>query len=303
MCFLFHSLFQDQREIDLKLVDPLQRTTVRQFRQFVQYYLEAGYRFISPTDLLNGVAPDGKYALITFDDGYYNNVLARPVLEEYGVPAVFFVSTEHVRLNKCFWWDVLYRERAARGATERHVYIEGRSLKSLRTETIEELLTTRFGPDAFVPRGDVDRPFAPHELRDFASSRFVHIGSHTANHAILTNYSADAMRWQLNEAQRALVELTGKAPVAIAYPNGAHDDDVVQACRESGLKVGFTVRPQKNILPLGGAESPDLMRLGRFATHGESPIVNQCRTYRSDFQLYGHFRDGYLRLRRGQVAQ
>ena len=32
-------------------------------------------------------------------------------------------------------------------------------------------------------------------------------------------------------------------------------------------------------------------------------IVNQCRTYRSDFQLYGRLRDGYLRLRRGQVAQ
>src|SRR5882724_3251133 len=117
MCFLFHSLFRDEREIALNLVDPLQRTTIRQFRQFVEYYLSHGYRFVTPPDLLNGLAPNGKYALITFDDGYFNNSLARPILEEYGVPAVFFISTEHVRQNKCFWWDVLYRQRAAEGAS------------------------------------------------------------------------------------------------------------------------------------------------------------------------------------------
>jgi hypothetical protein len=45
------------------------------------------------------------------------------------------------------------------------------------------------------------------------------------------------------------------------------------------------------------------MRLGRFSTHGGTPILTQCRTYRSDVLLYGLFRDGYLRLVRGKVAQ
>jgi hypothetical protein len=45
------------------------------------------------------------------------------------------------------------------------------------------------------------------------------------------------------------------------------------------------------------------MRLGRFTPHGESPIVSQCQTYRSDVLIYGLFRDGYLKLRRGQTAQ
>src|SRR3954454_251813 len=102
MSFLFHSLFRDEREIARGVVDPLQRTTVAQFRQFIEYYLRHDYRFISPADLLaaaggggggGGLDPARRYALITFDDGYYNNVLARPILEEYGVPAVFFIST------------------------------------------------------------------------------------------------------------------------------------------------------------------------------------------------------------------
>src|SRR5882672_11292356 len=57
LSFLFHSLFRDEREIALNQVDPLQRTTVAQFRRFVEYYLEHDYRFIGPGDLLEGLDP------------------------------------------------------------------------------------------------------------------------------------------------------------------------------------------------------------------------------------------------------
>src|SRR5258705_6094634 len=74
--FLFHSLFPDEQAIARNDVDPLQRTTVRQFHQFVQYYLSHGYQFVDPQQVLAGLRPGGKYALITFDDGYFNNALA-----------------------------------------------------------------------------------------------------------------------------------------------------------------------------------------------------------------------------------
>jgi peptidoglycan/xylan/chitin deacetylase (PgdA/CDA1 family) len=300
LSFLFHSLFRDSSQIALNLVDPLQRTTIGQFRQFIEYYLDHGYQFISPQNLLNGLKPEGKYALITFDDGYFNNALARPILEEYKVPAVFFISTNHVRENRCYWWDVLYRQRRAEGASEARIYREAIGMKHLRTEEIERRLGERFGPQAFVPRGDIDRPFTPAELRDFARSPFVHLGNHTANHAILTDYTLEEVRAQIHGAQEWLKEITGVRPVAIAYPNGAHDAKIVKICAELGLKVGFTVRPEKapfDALP------QNLLRLGRFATHGDGPIEQQCRTYRSDFSFYGKFRDGYLRFARGTVAQ
>jgi peptidoglycan/xylan/chitin deacetylase (PgdA/CDA1 family) len=302
MSFLFHSLFRDEREIARGVVDPLQRTTVGQFRQFIEYYLRHDYRFISPADLLGDLDPAGRYALITFDDGYYNNVLARPILEEYGVPAVFFISTNHVRENRCYWWDALYRERRAQGASERQIYREAIAVKSLRTEEIESGLRERFGPDALRPRGDVDRPFTPAELREFAACPYVHLGNHTANHAILTNYTPAEVREQVGGAQAALHDMTGVAPSSIAYPNGAHDAQVVAICRELGLKVGFTIRPEKTTLPLG-PEASDLLRLGRFCPHAEAPMESQCRTYRSDVLLYGLFRDGFLRLVRGKTGQ
>ncbi|MGB7161544.1 MAG: polysaccharide deacetylase family protein [Tepidisphaeraceae bacterium] len=299
MSFLFHSLFRDEREIARNLLDPLQRTTIAQFRQFVEYYVGHGYSFITPADLLAGLPRDGRYAMITFDDGYFNNTLALPILEQYGVPATFFISTNHVRQNKSYWWDVLYRERIAQGATPDDVYHEALAHKGMRTEDIEATLLERFGADALTPRTDIDRPFTPAELRDFAHHPRVHIGNHTANHAILTNYSAAEARAQLEEAQRALRDMTGTTPIAVAYPNGGHDDAVVAIARDVGLKVGVTVRPAKNVL----RPDSDLLRLGRFCPDGDVPMRTQCQTFRSDVLVYGLFRDCYLRFGRGQVAQ
>ena len=300
--FLFHSLFRDEAEIEQNLVDPLQRTTVAQFRQFIEYYLDNGYRFVSPADVLGGLSPQGKYALISFDDGYFNNTLARPILEKYQVPAVFFISTNHVLENKCFWWDALYRERKKQGASDRRIKAEAVAAKCLTTEQIESQLIARFGPDVLRPRGDVDRPFTPAELREFACSPQVYLGNHTANHAILTNYSPGQVRDQIAGCQRALREMTGVQANVIAYPNGANNCDIVRACAQIGIKVGFTIRPEKIPLPVPGGDYA-MLRLGRFCPHGEGPMLRQCRTYRSDLLLYGLFRDGYLRLRRGQTAQ
>lgn len=297
LSFLFHSLFRSPAEVEKNHVDPLQRTTTSQFRQFIEYYLSMGYRFISPADLAGGLNASGKYAMITFDDGYFNNTLALPILEEYNVPATFFVSARHVRENKCFWWDVLYRNRVREGLPQRKIWKETCAYKSLLTDQIESRLTERFGKDAFTPWGDIDRPLNASELRDFARHPLVHIGNHTANHAILTNYSREQAAEEIESAQEMLQGMTGRTPIAIAYPNGDHNDQVIDLCQSAGIKMGFTVRPEKCEIPLT-AGSAGMMRLGRFCPHGDAPIVTQCRTYRSDVLVYGMFRDGYLRLRR-----
>ncbi|MFO0910431.1 MAG: polysaccharide deacetylase family protein [Isosphaeraceae bacterium] len=301
---LFHSLFRDEREIKLNLVNPLERTTVEHFRQCIEYYLNAGYQFIRPDDLIAGLPSGGKYALLTFDDGYVNNRLALEVLEHYRVPAIFFVATNFVRQQKCFWWDVLYRERVAQGATPRQVYGEARKLKTLRTEQIEKVIRDRFGRDSLVPIGEIDRPFRPSELREFARHPLVHLGNHTADHAILTNYPPDQIREQVLKAQDELAAMTGIRPSMIAYPNGAHTRTILETCAELGIQVGFTVRPEKNRLPISSGPV-DRLRLGRFAPLGigHGPIDRQCRTYRSDVQLYATMRAGYLKLRRGEPAR
>lgn len=46
--------------------------------------------------------------VITFDDGYIDNYLtAKPILEQYQLPATFFICTKHIDTQKEFWWDEL----------------------------------------------------------------------------------------------------------------------------------------------------------------------------------------------------
>src|SRR5581483_4093860 len=52
-----------------------------------------------------GALPRRSVAL-TFDDGYVDNLLvAKPLLERFGVPATVFVVSGYVGTSKPFWWD------------------------------------------------------------------------------------------------------------------------------------------------------------------------------------------------------
>lgn len=295
LCFLFHAIFTDDAEVRQNQILPQQRTTVAQFRRCIEYYLALGYRFISPTDLLGSLDPAGRYALITFDDGYFNNTRVLPTLEEFKVPAVFFISTENVLKGKCFWWDVHWRQSVSRGITEDVIMRDGRLLKSLRTEGIEEELIRQHGAAAFAPRGDLDRPFTPSELRDFAGSPWVQLGNHTSNHGILTNYPRSEALQQIVAAQEAIASMTGTHPISFAYPNGNHSPEIERLCEKAGIRCAFTVAPSKTTLPIAPS-SPSLMRIGRFMPDSQVSLERQFRTFRSDVQLCGRFHAAYQRF-------
>jgi peptidoglycan/xylan/chitin deacetylase (PgdA/CDA1 family) len=45
---------------------------------------------------------------LTFDDGYLDNyTTAKPLLEQYGVPATFFITGSYLGGKQPFWWDEL----------------------------------------------------------------------------------------------------------------------------------------------------------------------------------------------------
>lgn len=283
--FLFHGLFQNQEEIRQNWVHPQQGITVAQFRQFIEYYLEHNYHFVSPEDILRGLEPQKNYLLITFDDGYYNNVHALPVLEEYRVPAVFFITANNVRDFKAFWWDVLYRQRTANGVPPEKQNEEKRILKKKTHQEIEAYLVEAFGKDCFKPLNDVDRPFNAAELKDFSKHPYVYIGNHTCDHAILTNYTPEGIREQISTAQKIIEEMTAIVPQSIAYPNGNYSDEIAEISRQIGIKLGITTYPRKNYLPLN-LEGNHSMRLQRFILWGNSSIIQQCRLYRSDVKEF-----------------
>jgi peptidoglycan/xylan/chitin deacetylase (PgdA/CDA1 family) len=284
LTFLFHGLLADPREARSGRTDP-QGITVEMFRHFLDHFHKHSYTFVSADDMSRGFEPYGKHVLVTFDDGYFSNTQALPLLEAFRVPAVVFVSTQHVIQGKAFWWDVLERKARLHGTPRRQVQLVVKRLKRFKTAEAEAQVRAQIGPDALRPVNDADRPFTPLELRNFAAHPLISLGNHTADHAILTNYSPAEVREQIQGAQDDLQEITGKSPTMIAYPNGNETPAIVDVARGAGILFGLGVHPGRNGVPLHPG-SQGAMTLKRFTLTGDCAIEAQCRVSRSWFSLY-----------------
>lgn len=281
---LIHGLYLNKNELNHNLIDPQQSITVDIFHEFIEYFLEHNYTFVKPTDIINGLDLNKNHLLITFDDGYYNNHHALPILKEYNVPATFFISTNHVKENKCYWWDVVYRERKKRNATIKQLSNEYNFLMQKKNDEIEEYIKSTFGRKSLNPIGDIDRPFTPSELTLFSKEQLITLGNHTSNHAVLTNYSYDEIKFEIENCQLTIFELTDITPEIISYPNGNYSAEVLKISKEIGFKLGIIVHPSKNILPIN-LQGTDSLLLNRYTLWGNSNLRNQCINFRNDFHL------------------
>jgi len=284
--FTFHSLFKNKKEIGYRHIDPQLGITLEHFDQFIQYFLKYEYEFIAPYQIINGLDANKKYVMITFDDGYYNNILSVPYLKKYEIPATFFISMDHISKRKCFWWDVQYRERLQQGFQISEILNEQEQLKLLPNKDIEKKLQLLFGKEILDPLGDIDRPFTINELKHFSEEPFVFLGNHTKNHAILTNLPSNEITEQIQQTQNFITGITGSSnPQIISYPNGNYSEEVINIAKKLGLEIGFTTDEKKNFLPLP-KHSNALLTLGRFDITENDSINKQCLFARSDFVMY-----------------
>jgi len=284
LIFTFHSLFASPQEIDRGLLDPQQAITTQMFRQFVRDFTNHGYRFVSPQEILDGLETEARAALITFDDGYYNNLRAVPLLEEFHVPAVFCISTNHVATGKAFWWDALYREARTLGWSSSRTDRVRSALKLLPTRDAERQLSAEFGEAALRPVSDLDRPMTSRELATLAAHPLAHLGNHTLDHAILSNYSRAEIKEQIAGAQDFIRGLTGKSPELIAYPNGNVSPEIAQTAQDAGLRLGVTVQPGRNRI-IDTRSGRKAMELKRFTLWAQRNLESQCRIARSRFSV------------------
>lgn len=204
------------------------------------------------------LALDGRpRVLITFDDGYADNVrYALPLLRSHGLRAVLFVTTGAIGSGESFWWDALAQivqrpEFHARREEQMQTGVEAASeyealhrwLKPMRADERRRALAAMADKAGHVLRaGPDDRPASWDELRAWVAAGMA-VGGHTRTHAWLAGMSAAEQAAEIEGARRDLEANLGIAAEGFAYPYGTPadvDTASVAAVRAAGYRWAVT---------------------------------------------------------------
>jgi peptidoglycan/xylan/chitin deacetylase (PgdA/CDA1 family) len=239
------------------------------------------YRFVSLDEavaIVAGKKPSRRAMVVTFDDGYKNNIThALPLLQRYGVPATIFLPTGNIDSQKPFWYDRIdYALQAAkiqqlecrldsmtlllRGADReqlRHSFEELRT-KAKGMRCTEEEMVQRLEPLAEeLERKSqsrlcdtmADDPWAGFltwsEARA-AQTSGVQFGSHTVDHVALGTADRPSICDQLTRSKETLERELGTPCRQIAYPYGSFSPLVEELTRSCGYSAGVTTEVGTN---------------------------------------------------------
>jgi peptidoglycan/xylan/chitin deacetylase (PgdA/CDA1 family) len=208
-------------------------------------------------------------ALITFDDGYHDNLTnAAPALKQRGLPALIFLTTKHIGRPTPFYWDLvaycfhhtdldhaelpmaglqswnnsITRETIMRGWIELLKTIPNTDLQR-HVERLPDLLDVSVPDDAFA-----ELTMTWEQVRNLTEDDIA-MGSHTINHPILTRISLDQARNELSGSKARIEEEIGLPVESFAYPNGGAADfnpAIMAIAGELGYKAAFTLLPGSN---------------------------------------------------------
>ena len=225
-------------------------------------------------------------ALVTFDDGYRDNLVnAAPILERHGIRATFFIATSYVAERRLFWWDrISWTLKHARRRRFRVDYpnrlevnldagVTGparllhRVVKTTRMldleRFLEDLAIQADAPwDAATERHLADRLIMTWDDVRALRRAGMDVGSHTRTHRVLQTLAAEELPAEL-AGSRADLESALQEPVStIAYPVGpsiAGEPGIRAAAVAAGYRLGFTYGT--SLQPLGAIDPLDIRRL------------------------------------------
>ncbi len=238
--------------------------SVEQFKRDLDF-LRRSYRVIGYDEVEKSrMQSRGKKpcVVITFDDGLAEcHDVVRPVLLEYGMPAIFFVTTEFLDNRRLFYRQKIalcleaYAQLSpvAAAAVRRDVgLIFGVPLES-SAELLSRMQSAAWNEepaiDATCDRLGVDtgeflrtvRPYLTSaQVRALAAAGFT-IGAHGTSHRLLGTMSEAEAADEILTACGTVSALVTSPVVPFAFPFNGHDvnRDMLRSLRESNPQVGL----------------------------------------------------------------
>jgi peptidoglycan/xylan/chitin deacetylase (PgdA/CDA1 family) len=211
---------------------------------------------------------------LTFDDGFANNYrYVLPLLEQYEVPATFFVTAIREAGYDILWNDFLsiitrygpqklvYKGSHYTKHRGRYVAATGEALAWLLRSTgftakkeLMENLSSLAGFRNDPSDADYWQQMTEEQMRRLAASSRVTIGSHGYYHNDLAAIPVAAAKEEMERSKQYLECIAGKEIKALAFPYGTYSGEI----KEEAKRAGFSQLLATDFLLPGDAEDPVL---------------------------------------------
>ena len=198
--------------------------------------------------------------VLTFDDGYADTLYhAKPILEQYQIPATVFVTTGYQ--GQQFWWDELEsiimtvsdwskrldmplyknievkREEGSPGTRQQLLQSLYNQLLPLSAIEREQLMVQlrAWGEEESYEQPD-RRALTSGELIELANGELITIGAHTTTHPLLAALPSMEQETEIRQSKSYLEELLEQPITSFSYPNGSCSETTITLVRESGFQ-------------------------------------------------------------------
>ncbi|MEO5997838.1 MAG: polysaccharide deacetylase family protein [Chitinophagaceae bacterium] len=229
--------------------------TKKKFEEHLKVYREY-FNPISLDEYFAGHFSSTKFNVcLTFDDGFVNNYdYALPLLEQYQIPATFFITAIRARGKDILWNDFLsiagrygpkqftFRQEVYyKNKYNKYVLPSGVSLaEKLRSGHFEEKEQLMESMEPLVPFRSLGQyqeywlQMNEAQIAELSASPYATVGAHGYYHNDLSRVNPDSALKEMVESKKYLEVITNKKIEAIAFPYGAYNEDVLKAATAAG---------------------------------------------------------------------
>lgn len=263
------------------------------FEKCIQWLKSAGWDVIPLEEALrriNSDAPTQPFAVITFDDGYRDNITrALPILRRAQAPFTMYVPTDAITRELYAWWlglREIFRkydkvEIAAIGssfwcpdlASKRRALSKVTLWVLSNLGRIDELRSTFSDYDISL-QSLCDRYFINEgELRSLANDPLATIGAHTVTHRSLATLNTTEVWRELTDNRAYLQNCLDRDVVHLAYPFGKPDTCGPREA-ELALSAGFATAVTTSNQPILVRRRENIALLPRVSIHAHWTLAH-----------------------------
>lgn len=285
---MYHSVAD---EVNARWIDPRDHVPPAIFKQQIEFLAERK-KVIGLSELasllLQGKTPDNNTIVITFDDGYLDNLtIAAPILERYGLKATLFLPTGLIDRGETQWVDQVYsifkyrrineliwpestrtrfdlqnpmqRKEGYQIVCNSLLIASAKIRKNHLNKLTDQLQPSKIPPRLTMTWNDVNTL-----LTEFQCFQ---IGGHSIEHTDLTSIAEQNARDELRDCMLRIEQATDISPHYFSFPYGRTSSKLRNISAEVGFKSAFggdgndpIITSETDIYALPRVEAPASMK-------------------------------------------